>query len=281
MSENKAASTEWVNSDGEPLAPHAGCLVVNADDWGRDRDTTDRTLDCVVAKAVSSVSAMVFMKDSERGAAIARERAVDAGLHLNFTTPFSGPGVPAPLSQHQNRISRYLLSHRFAPVLFHPGLMSSFEYVVVSQLDEYRRVYGDDPRRIDGHHHMHLCANVLLCHLMPSDTIVRRNFTFRPGEKGICNRMYRRMVDSRLRRRYQVCDYLFTMVPLQPLDRLRRIFSLAHHFAVEVETHPINPDEYRFLMDGEAGRLVGDVQVARQFVPCLSRATPSLNTRSA
>ena len=35
------------------------------------------------------VSAMVFMEDSERAASIARADAIDAGLHLNFTTAFS------------------------------------------------------------------------------------------------------------------------------------------------------------------------------------------------
>jgi chitin disaccharide deacetylase len=153
--------------------------------------------------------------------------------------------------------------------------------VVASQIDEYRRVYRCDSLRMDGHHHMHLCANVLLARLLPAGAIVRRNFTFLPGEKGIFNRMYRRMVDSRLRKRHQICDYLFNLVPLQPSDRLRRIFSLAQHSIVEVETHPVNADEYRFLMDGEASRLVDDVQVARHFAPCSSHATPSLNAGNA
>ena len=75
-----------------------GFLIVNADDWGRDAETTDRIFECVVPGAVSSVSAMVFMQDSERAAGIAREHGIEAGLHLNFTTPFSAPGTPAPLA---------------------------------------------------------------------------------------------------------------------------------------------------------------------------------------
>src|SRR5215470_13086418 len=103
-----------------------GSLIVNADDWGRDRVTTDRTLDCVRCGAVSSVSAMVFMKDSERAAAIVREHGIDAGLHLNFTTPFSAPGIPARLAGHQERLSQYLRRHRLSQVVFHPGLIRSF-----------------------------------------------------------------------------------------------------------------------------------------------------------
>src|ERR1051326_6627341 len=78
----------------------AGSLVINADDWGRDLENTSRTLDCIRRGSVSSVSAMVFMEDSERAAEIAQERKVDAGLHLNFTTAFSAPGVPRKLADH-------------------------------------------------------------------------------------------------------------------------------------------------------------------------------------
>ncbi len=144
------------NSALEPTAvtPHAGILIMNADDWGRDRLTTDRILDCCLLGAVSSVSAMVFMEDSERAAAIARERGIEGGLHLNLTTPFSGSGVAAGLAEHQQRIARHLLRHRLAQIVFHPGLMRSFEYVAAAQLDEFRRLYGAAPgedRRTSSH----------------------------------------------------------------------------------------------------------------------------------
>jgi chitin disaccharide deacetylase len=78
----------------------AGSLIVNADDWGRNRDTTARMLECALCGALSSVSAMVFMEDSERAAAIARERGIDVGLHVNLTEPFTAPGTPARLAEH-------------------------------------------------------------------------------------------------------------------------------------------------------------------------------------
>ncbi|HEY3044206.1 MAG TPA: ChbG/HpnK family deacetylase [Vicinamibacterales bacterium] len=241
-----------------------GVLVINADDWGRDRDTTERTLECIRAGSVSSVSAMVFMEDSERAAAIAREQRVDAGLHLNFTTPFA-PGAPTGLVEHQRRLAQYLRRHRFAAAVFHPGLSRSFEYVIASQLEEFRRLYGATPDRLDGHHHMHLCMNVVLRNLLPAGTLVRRNFSFRAGEKWIGNRTYRSLVDAVLRRRHDVMDFLFTLPPFEPRERLQRIFSLARQFAVELETHPIDPDEYRFLIGGELRRWSGDLAVAPDF----------------
>jgi hypothetical protein len=244
----------------------AGALIINADDWGRDTETTDHTLDCFLAGAVSSVSAMTFMQDSERAAELARDRGVDAALHLNFTTRFSARGCPANLLEHQGRLCRYLKSSRLAQLVYHPGLASSFQYVVASQLDEFRKLYGLEPQRLDGHHHMHLCANVLLANLLPEGTLVRRNFSFAPGEKAWMNRRYRAWVDGRLKRRHRLVDFLFALAPVDGLDRLQRIFVLAQRAVVELETHPVNPDEYRFLTSSEAFRQLRSPSVVRTQV---------------
>ena len=77
-----SAETQPVNNDrpGDRIAAKSGAMIiVNADDWGRDAVTTDRSLECVLRGAVSSVSAMMFMEDSERAAALAGEHGVDDG----------------------------------------------------------------------------------------------------------------------------------------------------------------------------------------------------------
>lgn len=242
-----------------------GRLVINADDWGRDRDTTDRILECTRAGSVSSVSGMVFMEDSERAAAMTRSEGIDTGLHLNFTTPFSTPARQSRLLEQQRRITRHLLMHRFAPVVFHPGLIAAFDYVVAAQVDEFRRLYDAEPNRIDGHHHMHLCANVMLQKLLPPGIRVRRNFSFRADEKGGVNRLYRRCVDRGLARRHVLTDFFFTLRPIGPPDRLPRIFSMAGRSTVEVAAHPVDPEEHRFLTGGEIFRTVGDLPIASSF----------------
>ena len=257
-------------SDGKPIdisdkRCHAGLFIVNADDWGQDLATTERTYECILRGGISSVSAMVFMQDSERAAAVARERGIDTGLHLNFTTPFSAIRSPTRLKAHQQRICQYLRRHRLAQVLCHPGLANYFGYVVAAQLEEFGRLYGVEPRRIDGHHHMHLCANVLLGGLLPRGTIVRRNLSFQPGEKGIANRLCRRLIDGFLARRYFLTDFFFSLMPLNPSSRLRRIISLARRHIVEVEAHPINLAEYSFLAGGEIIREAGDIPIASSF----------------
>jgi hypothetical protein len=112
---------------------------------------------------------------------------------------------------------------------------------------------------------MHLCANVVRGGLLPSGTIVRRNFSFQHGEKGLANRIYRKAVDRGLARRHRLTDFLFSLPPLEPAERLGRIRSLARPFVVEVETHPVKPDEYRFLTGSEVTRWIEDVPIAPRF----------------
>lgn len=242
-----------------------GALIVNADDWGRNHETTERIHECILRGAVSSVSAMVFMEDSEPAATVARERGIDAGLHLNLTTTFSAARCPSSLVQRQQELAKHLRRYRLSQVLFHPALSRSFEYVVSAQLEEFSRLYGASPERIDGHHHMHLCSNVLLGKLLPAGTIVRRNFSFQPGEKSLYNRLYRRVVDRKLARRHRLTDYFFSLAPLDPPGRLQRIFSLARQSVVEVETHPVNADEYQFLMGDDILRWTEDRPIAHCF----------------
>jgi predicted glycoside hydrolase/deacetylase ChbG (UPF0249 family) len=259
-----------IDSEAQSVGPEensarTGRLIINADDWGRDRETTDRTLDCVRRGTVSSVSAMMFMEDSERAAAIAHDHEIDTGLHLNFTSAFSALGVPSQLVEHQRRVSQYLLRHRFSQVVFHPGLIGSFEYVVEAQRDEFARFYGREPDRHDGHHHMHLSANVLFGRLIPEGTKVRRNFSFRPAEKSRINRLYRSTIDRVLARRHQLTDYFFAIPSVEPQNGIDEIFAIAQRSVVELETHPVNPEEFRFLMGDHMLRRKDDLQIAQGF----------------
>lgn len=240
-------------------------LIVNADDWGRDIETTDRIFECVAVGTVSSTSAMVFMADSERAAELAKERGVDCGLHLNLTTPFTAQECSSRLRKHQERIGRYLRRNRLAQAVYHPGLTSSFSYVVAAQIEEFERIFGGKPLRFDGHHHMHLCANVLFGKLLPTGTMVRRNFSFRKREKSGINRLYRAAIDRVLAKRHRLTDYFFSLPPLEPPSRIDEILSIARQSIVEVETHPVNPEEYRFLTGGEILRKMGNLQIARSF----------------
>jgi predicted glycoside hydrolase/deacetylase ChbG (UPF0249 family) len=239
-------------------------IIMNADDWGWNLEATNRIFDCIRHNAVSSVSAMVFMGGSVSAADIAREHCIDAGLHLNFTTPFTGCEASAELVGHQQKIARFLRSHRYAPVLFNPMLANSFDYVVKHQMEEFERLYGAAPHRIDGHHHMHLCSNVLLQRLLPEGTIVRRNLSFAPGQKRRLNRWARSMEDGLLSMRHRTTDYFFDLLPID-MARVNGICELARTHNVEVETHPARAGEHRFLTAGGLVQLAPELTIARGY----------------
>jgi predicted glycoside hydrolase/deacetylase ChbG (UPF0249 family) len=264
--ETRSANTRELQRTKTRLQSEVGgCLIINADDWGRDAQTTDRTLECFQKGRLSSASGMVFMEDSERAASLAREHSLDVALHLNLSTPFAAPGTPSRLHAHHQKLRNYLRAHRLARVLYNPGLANSFEYAVRSQFEEFSRIYGRMPDRIDGHHHMHLAANVLLQGLLPPGTIVRRHFSYEPGEKVLRNSVFRLFSQTLMGKRYRIADFFFSLPPFAPSARLQRIFKLAQSFAVEVETHPINHEEYRFLTEGDLPRWTTDCPPAPNF----------------
>jgi len=239
-------------------------VIVNADDWGRDVKTTATAFDCLMRGAVSSVSAMVFMQDSERAADLSKQHGIDAGLHLNLTTPFSSRQCPDRMRSQLEKVAGFLRSHRLAQALFHPGLVASFDYLVRMQLEEFELIYGVQPKRVDGHHHMHLSENVLRQKLIPENIIVRRNFSFARGENGWLNRLYRRRQDRALARRYCIADFFFSLRPMDTA-RMANILNLGNRFDVEIVTHPFNREEYEFLMGGGLPRCLEGVGIGRGY----------------
>lgn len=229
-------------------------LIVNADDWGKTGRSTDNALACFRHGRLTAVSAMVFMEDSARAADLARSVGLDAGLHLNVTVPFTGAVRDGSLAERQGRIARFLMPQGLRRLVYHPGLRDDFDYVYRRQVEEFDRLYGGMPSRIDGHHHMHLCANMLVDRVIPDGLRIRRNHSFSPGERTFLNRGYRRAVDAWLCRRYRCTDYFFRLLPLVPRGRIRRILELAERSVVELAVHPEGEDEYRYLMGEECGQ---------------------------
>src|SRR4029077_15738727 len=143
-------------------------LIVNADDWGRSATETEAALNCYKERRITSVSAMVFMEDSERAADLAKEHELDVGLHLNFTEPFTGSDRSNnALAEHHGKTIRYLMGNKYAQLVYNPLLRGAFGYSYEAQAREFVRLFGKPPSHIDGHHHMHLCANVLLSDIIP------------------------------------------------------------------------------------------------------------------
>jgi len=226
-------------------------LIINADDWGRSRAETDAALRCYQEERITSVSAMMFMEDSERAAELAKENELDVGLHLNFAEPFTGKNHPPKLDQYHGRIVRYLMGNKYAQLVYNPSLRKEFAYSYRAQSEEFVRLFGRPPSHIDGHHHMHLCANMLLTNMIPAGMKMRRNFSFWPGEKSLLNRTYRGLVDRWLARRYRLPDYFFDLTQCLQGKKLDRVATLAKSNNVELMTHPVVRHETEYLISDE------------------------------
>jgi predicted glycoside hydrolase/deacetylase ChbG (UPF0249 family) len=236
-------------------------LIVNADDFGRCATATDRIMACFAANRVSAASAMVFMVDSERAAALATGSGLDVGLHVNFTEEFSAKAVPQELRREHQRVSKFLRRSKYALLLYNPFLRRSFRQVFHAQVTEFQRLYGRSLGRLDGHQHMHLCSNMLIDKLLPAGAQVRRNFSFSAGEKNFFNRFYRNVIDNRLRRRHQLTDYFFALSQHLQTSGLARVTVTAKRAKVELMCHPQVGDEYRFLLSDDFANAVNDVQL--------------------
>jgi predicted glycoside hydrolase/deacetylase ChbG (UPF0249 family) len=237
-------------------------LIVNADDWGRSRAETDAILQCHMRGRITSVSAMVFMQDSERAAELARENKVNVGLHLNFSQQFTGDRVSPALRNHHRSIVAFLTANKYSQLFYNPFLRTQSAYSCRAQLEEFGRLFGASPTHIDGHHHMHLCANVLFSRSIPGGMVVRRNFSFWPGEKSLLNRAYRGAVDRWLARRYRLTDYFFDLTQCMQENKLERVAALARSEEVELMTHPISPDEQAYLMRDDCSELLQNLSSA-------------------
>jgi chitin disaccharide deacetylase len=236
-------------------------LIINADDWGRSVAETDAALGCYKEGRITSASAMVFMQDSARAAELAKENDLDIGLHLNFTDKFTASQCPRTLGNYHSKIVRFLRGNKYSQFLYNPFLRRDFAYSYEAQFGEFTRLYRKPPSHIDGHHHMHLCANVLLSNTIPAGAKLRRNFSFWPGEKSILNRTYRWLADRWLARRYCLADYFFDLTQCMEEKKLDRVAALAKSSNVELMTHPIVNKEEAYLMSDEFQEILQRLEI--------------------
>lgn len=235
-------------------------LYVNADDLGWTKEITDRILTCFHHGGIHTASAMTFMKDSERASDLSQQYGLPVGLHLNLTQDFMDETVSSTLRDHHWRVACYLHARKVNQILFNPFLRKSFEYVFKAQWEEFYRLYGKEPTRLDGHHHMHLSMNILTLIRFLSGLRIRRNFTFGADEKNLLNRFYRHLIDLCLISRFLCTDYFFSLKPIR-MDKIMRIVELSKSANVELMVHPGVEEEYQFLLSHEWASLIFDLPV--------------------
>lgn len=235
-------------------------LIINADDFGISQLATERIIECYIQRRITSTSAMVFMVDSQRAAELQKDNRIDVGLHLNFTQELTGCIKNDLFRDYHNHIATFLSSGKYNFMIYNPNLRKAFKYVFQIQLEEFERLYEMPPSHINGHHHMHLCTNMLVDKIIPSGQKVRRNFSFSKGEKSLLNRLYRSGIDKWLMRRFLTTDYFFSLQELIKNNRLKKAVALAESSIVELETHPEIDEEFNWFMNDTSYRLISNIQ---------------------
>lgn len=245
----------WAPPRDEGLRQHsqagggaAPLLIVNADDFGRNAESTDAILDCYSAGGITSASAMVWMEDSRRARDLAEEVGIPVGLHLNLTQPLTDPAVPTDIRNRQAALVRYFGSP--ARWVFNPILRRGVERSIDEQVDQYLTLYGRAPTHIDGHHHVHISPNVLVARALPRGIKIRPSFTFFEGEKWLLNRVVRHGLNAYIARRFRSPRYFFSIRTLHPDlggTGMYRKLRFAERGAVEIMCHPAFDDERRVL----------------------------------
>jgi len=145
-------------------------------------------------------------------------------------------------------------------LFYNPLLRKDFDYVYKAEYEEYVRLYRREPTHFDGHHHMHLCTNMLVNKVIPRGSKVRRGFTFLSSERNVLNRNYRRIVDVILEQRYTCTDVFFSVTPPQNTERLRRIINLAKSKNVELMVHPERIEDFNCLMSDEFVQMIAEIK---------------------
>ncbi len=238
-------------------------LIINADDWGGWREATDAAAACFRGGRITSATAMMFMGDSCRAADLSKDIGIEIGLHLNLTQEFTSPHVPGEIHADHARIRRFLRSSRYAVMLYHPLLQRTFRRVCEAQFLEFERLYGRLPAHVDGHHHKHLSANVLVGAMIPRSCSVRRNFSFEAGEKNFVNRAYRAIIDAWLRKRHPLADWFVSLGDCLKAGTLGHVARRAQSTNVELMTHPAVREEFEFLMSPKGEDFVSQVRLGR------------------
>jgi predicted glycoside hydrolase/deacetylase ChbG (UPF0249 family) len=226
-------------------------LIVNADDYGWNRPSSDAILETHRVGRLTSATVLMFMEDSERAAALALEQGLPVGLHVNLTDPFNAADVPTAIRDRHMRAIR----HFGAPAtvwrsrrwIYDPRAAALTSAAVNDQLERFRQLFGREPTHFDGHNHVHLCPNVALA--LPEGAKVRTALGIAPPG----GRMARLLA---LRQRLTLRDRLTTRYFLN-ITGIQEGFveggpasllGLARESSVEVMVHPGFGHEYTLLM---------------------------------
>jgi predicted glycoside hydrolase/deacetylase ChbG (UPF0249 family) len=221
-------------------------LIVNADDLGASRASTDAIIAAYDEGLITSASAMVWMWDGPRAARLARERQIPVGMHLNLTLPFRDLAAPANVRDLQGELTlefdaRSGSSDAKPPLIPDDRIATA----IADQLAAFRALFGE-PTHLDGHHHVHLHPSVLAC--LPPELPIRPPLR-RPAH--LATAPTRR--DRLLRMMFQTIDGCVDIQHIHPAlgGADLRWLDYSRRHTLEVMVHPQAESEQRALRTHE------------------------------
>jgi predicted glycoside hydrolase/deacetylase ChbG (UPF0249 family) len=236
-------------SGGSVTCLRRGLLIVNLDDWGYEPSTTDSIAECYGRGAVTSTTALVWMRDSARAARIATKHGFSTGLHLNLDLAYEADNVPIAARRVHADVCRYFASSRRRNVryLFSRHLRNLVAADISAQLSEFEALYGTPPTHVDGHHHVLELAPVgFLSSALPPGTKIRNPFWSAPSLLGGLSLNWHRLF---LRWRFTTTDRFFDLNGIHPElggTGLEDVLEDSDHSSVEIMAHAY-PDEVAIL----------------------------------
>ncbi len=222
-------------------------LIINADDWGMSQLVTDNILNCYINSRITSTTAMMFMNDTERSAELALLYNIPVGLHLNLTDIFTGNVKDSRLVMSHKKICKYYRGNKYSEVIYNPKIIEDLKYSFKLQYEEFIRFYKKPPTHIDGHHHLHLSANIFISNTITKGIKVRRGFSLDDKRVKFMNRIYHCIVNLLFLRKYVCTDYFYGVTCNIDEMFLREIIEKSKRFDVEIMVHPGVPDDYIYL----------------------------------
>lgn len=232
----------------------SGLLIVNADDFGLDTANTDAIVECFRSGAISSTTALVWMRDSDRAGELARAERIPTGLHLNLIEPYTSGDVPECVAATQRRVVERLRTGGIGPQLYHPAWSEDFGRCIADQLSRFRELYGRTPTHLDGHRHMHLVMNALLSRALGPVKRCRRPVNRTPRESAGHKRLAWSALSVLVRLRFATTDACFSIRSLHPAlggSGLEDELVRAGRSSVELYVHPGYRDELPLLHSDE------------------------------
>jgi chitin disaccharide deacetylase len=233
------------------MADHrTGLLIINADDLGLTPQDTDVILECAQAGTITSATALVWMRDSDRAAELARGTELPIGLHLNLIEPYTGLDVPARVAATQRRVVDRLRGGGLSPHLYHPGWATDFEQCIADQLSRFLELYGRPPTHVDGHRHMHLAPNALFARTLTPIARCRRPVNRFRQESTPRREQARQLLHLVVRTRFATTTWCYSLRPMDPSSGgpgIAATLARATNDSVEVVVHPTWPEELAVL----------------------------------